>query len=61
MKLAKKSLIDAATYAIFGAIVLLSLFTSVQTFVWVIVAGVAGVVIKVLMSGRGTASKDSGK
>lgn len=49
LKLAKKSLIDAATYIIFGAIILVSLFTNVQTFIWVIAAGVAGVVIKSLM------------
>ena len=49
MKLAKKSLIDAATYGIFGAVLLLSLFTGVSAFVWVILAGVAGIVIKRLM------------
>lgn len=49
LKLAKKSLIDAATYIIFAAIVVLSLFTDVAAFVWIICAGVAGIVIKTLM------------
>ncbi len=52
LKFTKKSLIDAATYAIFGAIIILSLFTGVQTFIWVIAAGVAGVVIKSLMENK---------
>ena len=34
IKLAKKSLIDAATYLIFAAVVILSLFTDVASFVW---------------------------
>lgn len=50
IKLAKKSLVDAAAVAIFVAIMALSLFTNVQTFVWVIAAGVAGVLIKVFGS-----------
>ncbi|MGN0204699.1 MAG: chromate transporter [Coprococcus sp.] len=49
LKLAKKSLIDAATYIIFAAIVVLSLFTDVAAFVWIICAGVAGIVIKTLI------------
>lgn len=49
LKLAKKSLIDAATYIIFAAIVVLSLFTDVAAFVWILCAGVAGIVLKTLM------------
>ncbi len=49
LKLAKKSLIDAATYIIFAAIVVLSLFTDVAAFVWIVCAGVAGIVIKTLI------------
>jgi chromate transporter len=49
MKLAKKSLVDAATYCIFAAVVLLSLFTDVAAVVWVICAAIAGVTIKTLM------------
>lgn len=53
-KLAKKSLKDAATYGIFIAMVLLSMLTNVQTFIWVILAGVAGIVIKSLMASKKT-------
>ena len=61
IKLAKKSLIDAATYLIFAAVVstslfglfaavvILSLFTNVASFVWIVCAGAAGVIIKTLM------------
>lgn len=49
LKLAKKSLIDAATYIIFAAIVVLSLFTDVAAFVWILCAGAAGIVLKTLM------------
>ena len=49
IKLAKKSLIDAATYLIFAAVVILSLFTDVASFVWIVCAGAAGVIIKTLM------------
>lgn len=57
LKLAKKSLVDAATYLIFGAIVLLSLFTDVAAFIWIICAGAAGVLIKTLME-RAKAQKN---
>ncbi|MCR4673304.1 MAG: chromate transporter [Lachnospiraceae bacterium] len=59
IKLAKKSLIDAGTYAIFGAVLILSLFTGVQKFVWVIAAGIAGILIKVL-SGKRSAESQGG-
>lgn len=49
LKLAKKSLVDAATYVIFAAVVVLSLFTDVAAFFWILCAGVGGVVIKTLM------------
>lgn len=49
LKLAKKSLIDAATYIIFAAIVVLSLFTDVAAFVWILCAGVAGIILKTLI------------
>lgn len=55
IKLAKKSLIDAATYGIFAAVLLLSLFTGVSAFVWVIAAGAAGIMIKCLMENRSKA------
>ncbi|MBQ9155663.1 MAG: chromate transporter [Eubacterium sp.] len=49
VKLAKKSLVDAATYGIFAAVMLLALFTSAATWLLVIAAGAAGIVIKVIM------------
>ena len=57
LKLAKKSLIDAATYIIFAAIVVLSLFIDVAAFVWIVCAGVAGIVIKTLIE-RAKAQKE---
>lgn len=48
LKLAKKSLVDAAACLIFGAVICLSLFTDAASFIWVILAGAAGIVIKVL-------------
>lgn len=57
LKLAKKSLIDAATYLIFAAVVLLSLFTDVAAVVWVVCAGVAGVIIKTFMERSRTQNK----
>jgi chromate transporter len=52
IKLAKKSLVDAATYAIFAAVMILALFTNTATYLLVIAAGVAGVLIKVIMEKR---------
>ena len=49
LKLAKKSLVDAATYGIFAAIMILALFTNVATYLLVVAAGAAGILIKVLM------------
>lgn len=60
IKLAKKSLVDAAAVCVFIAIMALSLFTSVQTFVWVIAAGIAGILIKVIGE-RGKASGAKGE
>ena len=52
LKLAKKALVDKITYVIFGAIVILSLFTHVQTVIWVRAAGIAGIIIKTILTGR---------
>lgn len=52
IKLAKKSLVDAAAVGIFCVVMGLSLFTNIPTFVCVIAAGVAGVLIKVIGEGR---------
>ena len=49
IKLAKKSLVDAATYGIFGAVILLALFSGIPTYLLVVLAGLAGVIIKSLM------------
>ncbi len=49
LKLAKKSLIDGATYAIFAAVMLLSLFTDAATVIWVVCAAIAGIIIKTFM------------
>ena len=46
MRLAKKSLVDAAAVVIFAAVMCLSLFTDIPTFLLVIFAGIAGVVVK---------------
>ncbi len=58
IKLAKKSLIDAATYLIFAAVVIASLFTDVASFIWIVCAGAAGVIIKTLME-RSKAQKNA--
>ncbi len=52
IKLAKKSLVDAAAVGIFCVVMGLSLFTDIPTFVCVIAAGVAGILIKVIGEGR---------
>ena len=57
-KLAKKSLTDSAAYIIFGVVLVLSLFTGIQTFILVLLAGVAGVLIKALF---GAKKADTGK
>lgn len=49
IKLAKKSLIDAAAFVIFVAVMLLALFTPAPTYILVIAAGLAGVLVKVFM------------
>lgn len=48
-KLAAKSLTDAATYLIFAGVMILALFTDIQTWMLVVAAGFCGVIIKVLM------------
>lgn len=48
-KLAKKSLIDIYTYLIFGAIVVLTLFTNLPAVLFVISAGILGILIKTLL------------
>jgi len=47
-KLAKKSLVDAAAVIVFLCVMILSFFTPVPTYLLVISAGIAGVIIKVL-------------
>ena len=59
-KLAKKSLVDAATYIIFGAVIVLSLFTDLPTIALVVSAGIAGVIIKSLLQGK-KLDKEGGK
>ncbi len=54
IKLGKKSIVDAATLILFLAVVAVSLFTSVPTYVLVILSGAAGVVITALkLNGKG--------
>ena len=60
IKLAKKSLVDAGTYAICGVVLVLSLFTGIQKFVWVIAAGIAGILIKVAANRRAVPAGNSG-
>ncbi len=48
IKLGKKSICDAATLLLFLAVLCISLFTSVPTYVLVILAGAAGVAITAL-------------
>lgn len=50
VKLAKKALVDKITVVIFAAVLACSLFTDVQTFLIVIAAGVAGIIIKTILS-----------
>ena len=53
LKLAKSSLIDKWTYAIFGVVLALSLFLDISAAVLVIGAGVAGFMIKRLAKMKG--------
>ena len=46
LKLAKKSLKDLPTWLIFACIIVLSLFTSVSTVIWVLAAAVIGILVK---------------
>ncbi len=46
VKLAKKSLIDGASIALFVIILVLSLFTSISPALLVILAGIAGIILK---------------
>ena len=48
-KLAKKSLVDAAAFLIFFLVMALSFFTDVPTYMLVIAAGLAGIIIKVVL------------
>ena len=50
VKLAKKALVNKITVVIFAAVLACSLFTDVQTFQIVIAAGVAGIIIKTILS-----------
>ncbi|MCM1364272.1 MAG: chromate transporter [Faecalibacterium sp.] len=54
IKLSKKSLIDIATVIIFIAVTLLSIFTDLSPAIYVVIAGICGIVIKM-------SKKDSGK
>ena len=47
-KLAKKSLVDAAAFLIFFLVMALSFFTDIHTYLLVISAGLAGIIIKVI-------------
>ncbi len=46
VKLAKKSLIDGASIVLFVIILVLSLFTSISPALLVILAGIAGIILK---------------
>ncbi len=52
LKLGKKSLIDMATGFVFGFVVMVSLLLDISSFVWIICAGVAGVVFKTIAERR---------
>ena len=52
IKLAKKAVPDLPAFLVFAAILLLSLFTIISNVVWVVAAGVAGVMIKTLSALR---------
>lgn len=47
-KLAKKSLVDAAAFLIFFLVMALSFFTDIPTYMLVVGAGLAGILIKVI-------------
>jgi len=49
IKLARKSLTDAAAFCVFAAVMILALFTPVATYILVLAAGLAGISIKVFM------------
>ena len=55
-KLGKKSIVDAATALIFAVVTLLSIFTPLSPAIYVVAAGLAGIVIK-LIKGRMAAGK----
>lgn len=46
IKIAKKSVVDIATTIIFVAVTLLSIFTNITPAVYVIIAGICGIIIK---------------
>ncbi len=52
IKLGKQALVDKIAWVLFAVILLASLFTSLPSVVWVLCAGVAGVVIKTLLERR---------
>ncbi len=60
IKLTKKSVVDIATAIIFVAVTLLSIFTDLSPVIYVIFAGVCGIVIKACRkdSGKGLNEKD---
>ena len=60
IKLSKKSVVDWITLIIAAAILVLSIFTSIPLYVYVIVAGVVGILIK-LHQERKIKKKDSPK
>ncbi len=49
IKLARNALVDVATGIIFAAVAVLALFTDISSFVWVICAGAAGIIIRTVM------------
>lgn len=59
IKLSKKSVVDIATGIIFVAVTLLSIFTNLSPAIYVIVAGVCGIVIKACKKDSGKGSSDA--
>lgn len=53
IKLGKKSVIDIATFIIFLAVTLLSFFTDLSPVIFVVVAGVCGLIINIIKPKKG--------
>ncbi|MCM1543759.1 MAG: chromate transporter [Ruminococcus sp.] len=61
IKLSKKSLVDIATVIIFIAVTLLSILTDLSPAIYVIIAGICGIVIKMSKKDSGKGSGDAEK